>query len=193
MKPMRTFALLFVLLSVSACSHMPRMESAHDTLSPAEHRKLGEAYLSHGEKKAAREQYEMALEGDSHSITALVSLGNIAFEENNLKKSRRYFREALKIDPGNAAIVNNLAMVDVMEGKHLTRAKALLDQALPTAGPTTPYLLDTLANIAILEGRMADASQALDQAEAAAPKSDADFPKHIQETREKITRRTQKT
>ncbi len=30
----------------------------------------------------------------------------------------------MKVDPHNAVVVNNVAMVDVMEGKHLDRAKA---------------------------------------------------------------------
>ncbi len=185
MKTIHLFLLMSVI-SLSACANLPRMESTRDPLSSKEHLTLGDSYLAHGEKKPAEQQYEMALNADRHSLAALIALGNIAFENNDLSKARSYFERALKENPENAAVVNNLAMVDVTENKHLDDAKLMLEKALPTAGPSAPYMLDTLAEIAIQQGRLNDAKLALDQADAGVPASDTVFHKHIQETREKM-------
>src|SRR4029077_3557128 len=98
--------------------------------------------------KPAIQQYQSALDQDRRHVPALMVLGNLAYEDHDWKKARTYFRRALKAAPGSPGIMNNLAMVDVAEGKHLDRAQRLIDQALPTAGPLTPYLLDTQAQIA---------------------------------------------
>jgi len=184
----KSFLLMTVLFGLSACAGLPRMASSSDPLSSQEHLTLAGSYLSHGERKLAQQQYEMTLDKEPRSIPALVSLGNIAFEDNDLKKAKSYFQRALKENPQNAVVINNLAMIDVSENKRLDQAQLMLEKALPTAGPAAPYLLDTLANIAIQQGRFTDAKLALDQADAGVPASDVIFHKHIRDTREKMNR-----
>ncbi len=149
---MRRKEIFFILAGVwelSACASMPKMaDSSHDTLSAAEHVTLGNAYLAHGEKAPAVQQYESAVVLDRRYVPALMALGNMAFDDHDWKKARGYFRRALKAAPGSPGIMNNLAMVDVAEGTHLDRAERLIDQALTNAGSLTPYLLDTKAQIA---------------------------------------------
>ncbi len=132
---------------LSACASLRRYETTRDPLSPAEHVALGNAYLAQGEKAAAIPQYEAAVQQDRKQIGAWIALGNIAYVAHDWKKARTYFNRALKAAPESAAVINNLAMVDLAEGKHLTHARRSLEKALPTAGRLTPYLLDTLASI----------------------------------------------
>jgi len=148
MRRERIIVLLLGAWVLSACASFPRMAESRDPLSAAEHVSLGDVYLAHGEKKPAIQQYQMALAQDRRQVPALMALGNIAFENREWGNARSYFRRALKASPGNPGIMNNLAMVDVAEGKHLDRAQKLINQALPNAGPLTPYLLDTQAQIA---------------------------------------------
>jgi len=138
---------------LSACASLSRYTMTRDPLSPAEHAALGDTYLAQGERSAAIQQYEAAISQDKHHVQALVALGNVAYEAHDWKKARTYFRRALKAAPENAAVINNLAMVDVAEGKHLDQARRSLEKALPNAGPLTPYLSDTLAQIALREER----------------------------------------
>jgi len=183
----RSVILLFTVWTLSACANLPLSVTSRDPLSAAEHVTLGDSYLTHDEKAAAIRQYQAALDEDGRHVPALMALGNLAFEDHDWKSARNYFRRASKAAPANAGAVNNLAMVDVAEKKHLERAKRLIDQAFPTAGPMAPYLLDTQANIAILQGRYTDAKLALDQAQATSPSNDPDFPKRLQESRDKLT------
>jgi Tfp pilus assembly protein PilF len=183
-----TLLLLASACILTGCGHLTtRVVDAWDPLSPAEHVLLGEAYQEHGEKAAAIRQYELALHQDRHQIHALMALGNIAFEDQDWKKSRAYFRRAEKAAPGDPGAVNNLAMVDLAQGKPMEKARRKLEQVLPTAGPTAPYLLETLSTIASREGRYADAQNASELAQDAALCADADLMK--QQSRVRLVNR----
>src|SRR4051812_42778856 len=102
--------------ALSACVHMPRIEDVtSDPLSAAEHRTLARQYLRQHERLAAQEQYRMALAKNPGSVSALVALGNMAFEDRRWTHARAYYYRAWKLQTGDPAIANNLAMVDVME------------------------------------------------------------------------------
>lgn len=177
----------FIAASVlMGCSTLPLVFTSKDPLSPAEHMTLGDSYLAKGEKEAAIEQYQAALNQDAHQQTALMSLGNIAFESQDWKKAETYFMRAHKIAPTDSAALNNLAMTDAAEGKHLGRARAMLTQAIPSAGAAAPYLWDTLARVEIAMHHDNEAQKALDKASASAPKNNPEFLQHLQETRRKL-------
>ena len=178
--------LLVVAWGLTACASLQPLAKPRDALTVAEHMTLGNTYLAHNEKNLAIQQYRAALDQDRHDVPALMALGNIAFEERQWGQARSYFRRALKSAPNDAGASNNLAMVYLEEGKHLDIAQRLVNKALPKAGPLAPYLWDTRANIALSEGRYADAKSALDQAEAGAPANNPEFNKHLQESRQKL-------
>ena len=170
---------------LSACATLPPSAVFSDSLTAADHKNLGDVYLAQGERKPALIQYQAALDRDSHFFPALLALGNMFFEAHEWGKAAAYFKRALKASPHDAGASNNLAMVYLAEGDHLDQAKQLIAQTLPSAGPLTPYLLDTSASLALREGQYAQAKLALDQAEACAPQNDPDFENHLQESRRK--------
>jgi len=188
MKRVETIFILLLMAVLSACASLPRPGLTSDSLSPAEHVTLGDSYLSHGEKSAAIQQYQMAIAKDRHDVPALIALGNMSFEDHDLKNARTYFKRACQAAPQDAGAINNLAMVDLKEGKHLDRARRRIEQALLNAGSLAPYLLDTLANIEMEQGHYPDAKLSLEKAEAAAPEDDLEFMKVIHESREKLAK-----
>jgi tetratricopeptide (TPR) repeat protein len=190
MRGIQIAAFLFGAWTITGCAHVPqRIAQLPDPLSAAEHVMLGDAYQRQGEKSAALQQYQLALDEDRRQVRALLALGNAAFDSGDWPEARAYFRLAQKASPDNPGVMNNLAMVDLAEGKPLTVARQKLEQALPTAGPATPYILDTLAAIALREGRYADAQYALVLAQDAAPSDDPDFANHLKASRDKLVNR----
>jgi Tfp pilus assembly protein PilF len=179
-------ALIIGAWAVSGCAHIPRSVPPNEALSPGEHMTLGNTYLAQGEKNLAAIQYQIALRQDRAYVPALVALGNMAFDDQRWETARTYFEKAHKAAPKDAAVINNLAMVYLAEGKDLKGIDIMVEDALEGAGPVTPYLWDTLANIAIREGRYADAENALKHAAEAAPPQDPEFQKHLQESRDKL-------
>jgi Tfp pilus assembly protein PilF len=174
------------LLIACGCSHAPMAATPNNLLSPAEHVTLANTYLMQNDQTLAVRQYECALQVDSHYVPALVALGNIAFENNDLKKAERYFERALKLSPKDAAVLNNVAMVRLAEGKELKGIDIRLEDAVPNAGSAAPYLWDTLARIAMIEGRYMDARDALEKAAETAPAQDPAFQKHLAESRQEL-------
>jgi len=184
----RRLTLLFLSSSylLAACASLPKSADWHDPLSPAEHVKLADAYLTHGDKEAATAQLQLALHQDSRYVPALMAMGNLYFEDHKWKDSVNYFHRAWKVSPDNAGVINNLAMVDLAAGKDLAQDHHRIEQVLPKAGPAAPYLLDTLANIELREGRIADARRAWAQASKDAPSDDPNFKKNLEETRARL-------
>ena len=178
--------LLIAVLWVAGCAHLPMAASPNGVLSPAEHVTLGNTYLLQKDKVLAAQQYKAALQVNKAYVPALVALGNMAFEDNDLKTARSYFERAQKASPKDPAVVNNLAMVCLAQGKDLKGLTVMVEDALEKAGPAAPYLWDTLANIAIQEGRYEDAKNALNKAAETAPSQDPAFQTHLQESREKL-------
>jgi Flp pilus assembly protein TadD len=114
-----------------------------------------------------------------------VAEGNAAYESRNLKKAEVSYRKALKKNPKSAAAINNLAMVYLAKGELPEDIAVRLEDALEKAGDLQPYLFDTLANLAVREGRYTDAEYALQRAAEKAPK-DPLFLKQLEESRAKL-------
>lgn len=176
------------LWGLSACSGgAARMRTAPDSLSVAEHLRQGDAAAARKEKSQAIEQYQAALDQDPRCIPALMALGNLAFADQDWRAARNDFQRVLKITPHDPAAINDLAMVDLAENTRLDEARERLDGVAPVSGALRPYLLDTLANIALRQNRWTDAEQALEQAQAAAPPDNPDLNHELQMTRDKLS------
>jgi Tfp pilus assembly protein PilF len=156
-------------------------------LSAEEYTSLGNAYVAKGKKELAVRQFEAAVKQDKKYVPAWIALGNLAYSEQRWEDARGYFQKALKAKPNDPATLNNLAMVNLAEGKNLDEAVKQVESALPNAALLRPYLLDTLANIAIQQGRIHDAETVLDQAQKEAPPGDADLQKTLAASRQKLT------
>lgn len=101
------------------------------------------------------------------------SLGNVYFEEGDLKKAEAYFKKALALNPGNPEILNNLAwLYATATDKELYRPQEALRLSLQAAGLSSkPHILDTLGQSYFINGRYEEAVQALEKALAGQPEN----------------------
>lgn len=171
---------------LAACAHVPPRIVSGDALGPEEHVQLGTAYEAQGLREEAVAQYEAAVRRDPAYAEGWLALGNMHFTAGRLKEAETAFRKALKAVPHHPGAGNNLAMAILERKGSLPEAEALAQDALGQGGPLRPYILDTLANIYLRQGRYADAAAALDQAEAATPESSRLVRDHLLATRDSI-------
>lgn len=171
---------------LGACAHIPPLTKYHDPLSAEEHARLGASYETQGLREEAVGQYRSVLRQDPSNVPAEMALGNMAFEDGDLKGAERYYQRVLKVSPSHAGAGNNLAMVFLAQNRKLAQAEQLAQEALRQNGPLKPYILDTLANIYVRQNRYAEARAALDQAEAAAPPDDRSFQGRLHKTKELV-------
>jgi Flp pilus assembly protein TadD len=126
---------------------MPSLSLHPDALSPQEQVTLGQTYAAQGDPDRAWREYRSAYEQDPHYYPALMALGEVSYQRKEWSHARSYFKKALKSTPGDPSAINNLAMVDLAQGKNLANARKLLESTIPTSGALKPYLEDTLASI----------------------------------------------
>lgn len=153
---------------LAACAHGPYRPVPSDALNAEEHIRLGATYEAQGLRVEAVRQYEAAISRRPDLPDGWMALGNLAFGDGRLKDAEAAFRRALKISPHHPGASNNLAMALVARGGDLAEAEALTKDGLEGAGTLRVYLLDTLANVHLRQGRLAEALDAITQAEAAA-------------------------
>ena len=180
--PARLGPLLALAALLAGCAGPARLVRGGDPLSPEEHARLGAAYESRGLHADALKQYKAAVRRDPGCAECWLALGNGEYSAGRLKEAQAAFRKALKASPGHPGAANNLAMT-LLAGGRLAEAEALARGALVNAGELRPYVLDTLANIALKAGRHAEASALLDQAEAETPAKSGDVRARLLETR----------
>jgi Tfp pilus assembly protein PilF len=179
--------LLLTIWALSGCSSIRALTTANaPTLSPAEHLALGQSYASNGQADLAMQQYNAAVAQNKKYVPALMALGNLAYENKQYDVARKHFERALKYAPRDPAVINNVAMVDLAEGKSMAKSTAKLEDALSAPGPMRPYLLDTLATIALREGRFLDAKLLLNQATEAVPADNPELYKSLQKSQDKL-------
>jgi len=154
-----------------------------DPLTPAEHMRQGTVYEGQGELSEAWREYGAALREDRAFLPAVIALGNLAFARADLIEAEIYYRKALKLDSEQPSANNNLAVVYLTRGSRLETAQKLAETALKKAGALRPYVLDTLANVYMREGRYKDAKAALDQAEVASGVENPALKRHLLESR----------
>jgi Tfp pilus assembly protein PilF len=158
-----TKALIFVLPALLSlgCGGVPRVVILHDPLSAAEHIELGRSYEMQGEETLAIQQYEAALAIDKKFIPALTGLGNIHAQGGRYRNAERLYHRALKQDPHQPQVLNNLGWLYMVQGIKMKEAEALIRQALLEDPDRKPYYLDTLAELYLKEGRLEEAERVL--------------------------------
>jgi tetratricopeptide (TPR) repeat protein len=167
--PLRVLALASAALVAVACSHLPPLIPAADALSAPEHVQLGLSFEAQGLREDAAKQFEAAVRRDPACADCWMALGNFGFENGRLESAETAFRRALKAAPHHPGAENNLATALLARGGSLAEAEALALDALGRDGDLRPYILDTLANVYLRQGRFVEAAAAVRQAEAAAP------------------------
>jgi len=172
---------------LAGCAGLPRPAGYRDALSPEEHLRLGTAYEAQGLRQEALKQYQAAVSGGPKCAECWVALGNYEFTDGRFGEAGAAFRKALKAAPQHSGAANNLAMTLLAGKGSLAEAEALALQALPNAGALRPYMLDTLANVLLRQGRYAEAETAIDKAEAGTPADNGPVRSQLLETRKNIT------
>lgn len=161
-------------LLLSACS-LPRIIVLHDPLTVEEHDNLGRIYESQGKFDLALEQYREALRKDKEHLPSLLLLGDLLYRINDYPKAESAYTKALKLDPKNGDVMNDLAWVYIRTGKDLDKAKELISEALTLNPAHRPYYLDTLGVVLLKLGNAAEAITALQEAIDTLPKERADL------------------
>jgi Flp pilus assembly protein TadD len=113
-RAMRLAAVAAALLASAGCS---RLIVLHDPLDPVERLDLGVAYERQGRDDLAAQQYRRVLRRDRSMWRAHFNLGNVAARAGRWSEAERRYRDALERAPGEADVMNNLAVALSARGR----------------------------------------------------------------------------
>lgn len=168
---------LFVMLFLHGCS-LPKIIFLHDPLTAEEHNSLGRIYESQGKPDLASQQYRAAIKQDPRYAPSLLLLGDISYKLENYSEAESAYRKAIKLQPENGDIYNNLCWVYLSQEKNLEKAEELVRMAMARTPEHRPYYLDTQGMILLRQGRTAEAVAALREAADLLPR---DAPAYLAE------------
>ncbi len=156
-------------LFLFGCS-LPRIIVLHDPLTTEEHDNLGRIYESQGKFDLASGQYQEALKKDPKHVPSLLLLGDLSYRMKDYAEAESAYTKALKLDPKNADVRNNLAWVYIQTGRKLDKAKDLTAEALALDPGRRPYYLDTLGVVLLKLGKAEEAITVLRESVDTLPK-----------------------
>jgi tetratricopeptide (TPR) repeat protein len=136
-------------------------------LSATEYNDLGVFLERLGKFPAAAGNYQRACDLAPANSYYLLNLGNALTKQQLYAEAATAFRQALKVEPGNADAMNNLADAYVALNANLDEAVTLCDRAVQLRPGHRAYYLDTLGHVLLKQGRPADAKQTFEKALAA--------------------------
>ncbi|WP_162914167.1 tetratricopeptide repeat protein [Taklimakanibacter lacteus] len=121
--------------------------------------RYGRELAQAGQTDQAADILSKAIAQGSTDWKVYSAMGSVLDQQAKYAQARDYYQRALKIAPGNAAVLNNLGMSYALEGD-LKQAEATLREAsnLP-AGRGEPRLRQNLALVVGLQGRFDEARQ----------------------------------
>jgi Flp pilus assembly protein TadD len=119
----------------------------------------GRELLQAGRADQAEAVFAKAIASGSSDWKVYSAMGSALDQQAKYAEARDHYQRALKLAPGNAAVLNNLGMSYALEGD-LTQAEKTLREAsdLP-AGKSEPRLRQNLALVVGLQGRFDEARQ----------------------------------
>jgi Flp pilus assembly protein TadD len=176
--------------ALAGCAGLGGNRPAEDPLGVDEHMRLGMSYEDQDLRSAASKEYAAALRQRRDYLPALMALGNLAFQGGDLIEAEIFYRKVIRLVPSHAGANNNLAMVFLVRGSRLDRAEKLAKTALEAAGPFRPYVLDTLANVYMRQGRFTEAQSTLDEADKACAPTNKLLREHLAQSRRQLESRT---
>ncbi len=171
----RTPFILFAAVMIAflcGCS-LPRIIILNDPLSAAEHDKLGRIYESQGKLDLAAQQYQAAIKQDPKSVSSYLLLGDLSYRTKNYPEAESAYQKAIKLQPENGDIYNNLCWVYLEQNGSMEKAEALIKKALAVTPAHRAYYLDTWGVVLLRKGRTAESIAALKEAVELLPKEDA--------------------
>jgi tetratricopeptide (TPR) repeat protein len=160
------------LVALVGCS-LPRIIIINDPLSIEEHNNLGRIYESQGKFELAAQQYRAALKKDPRSASSLLLLGDLSCRTKNYSEARSAYTAAMKLQPENGDIYNNLAQVYLEQNVDIEKAEDLVRRSLALYPIHRAYYLDTLGIVLLRQGRIAESLVALQESAALLPKDNA--------------------
>lgn len=169
---------LTALLFFSGCS-LPRIIILKDPLSVEEHLRLGSIYQDQGKLDLAEQQYREAVRKDSKSIQALRFLADISFIMKKYQEAESGYKKAIKLQPQNGDIYNNLCWVYLEQNSRIDRAEELIEKAIAATPDHKPYYQDTKGMIFLKQGKVAEATSEFINAIALLPAEAAGFQKEV--------------
>ncbi|MGE5751291.1 MAG: tetratricopeptide repeat protein [Nitrospirota bacterium] len=164
-----TFAVWVAILCLSAilfihgCS-LPKIIILHDPLSPEEHNNLGRIYESQQQFDQAMQQYHAALKKDQNFVPSLLLLGDLSYRLKKYAEAESAYKKAIKLQPENGDIYNNLCWVYIDQKINMETATDLVQKAMSVTPEHRPYYLDTLGVILLKSGKPVESIAALKQA-----------------------------
>ena len=168
--PLTVFYFCFGILTFSSCTHIPRIIVLNDPLTAEEHLSLGLSYELRWEYDLAIQEYNKALKKGKKDYRPMFYLGNVYYKEKDYIMAEKYYNNALRIDPENGDVHNNLTWV-YFDTERFEDARDEIEKALRVK--RNPYYLDTLANVYSRMGRYEDAIGVLQEALSVTAVSDS--------------------
>ena len=157
------YLLIIALLAINiSCGYIPQVYQYNDPLTAEEHNNLGVAYEKEGNLDLALKEYEKSVKKDSNLVTPLVNIGNIYLKKNQLDKAEKYYLRALAMDEYNIGAANNLANVYLKMNDKYSEGIEYLSNAVKKQGQPSVYALDTLSELYIRSGQIAEAKKILE-------------------------------
>lgn len=119
----------------------------------------GKRLISNGQSKQAVGILKQAEKRGERDWRLYSALGSALAQTGRNREARVYYQKALKLNPTEVKIKNNLAMSYILEGKY-TNAESILRKAHDTpSGRAMPKIRQNLALVVGLQGRFAEARQ----------------------------------
>lgn len=154
--------LLIILINIS-CGHLPEQIFYNDPLTAEEHNNLGVAYEKEGKFDLALKEYKRSINKDKNLITPLINIGNVYLKKKQFDQAEKYYLEALRRDQFNINAANNLGNVYLEQNKNYSDGIQFLTTALNKQEQPSVYALDTLSELYIRTGQLAEAAKILDE------------------------------
>jgi putative PEP-CTERM system TPR-repeat lipoprotein len=128
--------------------------------------RLASAYSLGGKRDKAVQVLSTAVASHPDDVDLRMSLGSVYQEKGDMAAAEKHYRHILTLDAGNAAALNNLALVYLPRDRD--RAVTLARQAYAIA-PQSAAILDTLGWILLEMGQVAEARPLLAKAATQIP------------------------
>jgi Tfp pilus assembly protein PilF len=108
---------------------------------------------------------------------ALLMLADIAYTQRNWDKAKQIYQQVIKLDPDNAAALNNYGYMLAELGEQLDEAEKMIRKALKIR-PNEPAFLDSLGWVYFQRGNYREALKWVEKAVKGQPK-DAELRYHL--------------
>ena len=112
-----------------------------------------------GKPDQAQPVLTQAIAAGSNDWQVYSAMGSALDQQAKYGEARDYYQRALKIAPGNAAVMNNLGMSYALEGNLKQAETTLRDASNLPEGKSEPRLRQNLALVVGLQGRFDEARQ----------------------------------